>query len=266
MLGVVDDHARPDRGGQLYGIGALARRTGLSVRTIRFWSDNGLVPPAGRSAAGHRLYDAAAMARLELVATLRQLGVGLDAIRGVLEQKTTIAQVASEQRWQVAPRRRPRNRPRRAHRKRGRRRVGPSCWCTAPITAGGVGPGWPGCCARLDMTSSPRPSPGSGNGRTCWDPRSDPRAWSTTSLACWKTKLPDTVLVGHSFGSLVTLGVADRVPDRIARLVMIDGVVVEPGHSGSTGYLPRPGSRATPPPSATTAACPTHHRLRPSSA
>jgi len=79
-------------------------------------------------------------------------------------------------------------------------------------------------------------------------------------------ELTDTVLVGHSFGSLVTLGVADRVPDRIARLVMIDGVVVEPGHSGSTGYLPRPGSRATPPPSATTAACPTHHRLRPGSA
>ena len=82
------------RVGRLYGIGALARRTGLSVRTIRFWSDSGLVPPTQRSAAGHRLFDAAAMARLELVATLRQLDVGLDAIRSVLARKTTIAAVA----------------------------------------------------------------------------------------------------------------------------------------------------------------------------
>ena len=82
------------RVGRLYGIGALARRTGLSVRTIRFWSDSGLVPPTQRSSAGHRLFDAAAMARLELVATLRQLDVGLDAIRSVLARKTTIAAVA----------------------------------------------------------------------------------------------------------------------------------------------------------------------------
>jgi DNA-binding transcriptional MerR regulator len=44
-------------------IGDLARRTGLSVKTIRWYSDQGLVPPAGRSAAGYRLYDVEALAR-----------------------------------------------------------------------------------------------------------------------------------------------------------------------------------------------------------
>jgi DNA-binding transcriptional MerR regulator len=77
-----------------YPIGELARRTGLPVRTIRFWSDAGVVPPAGRTPAGHRLYDDAALARLELVVTLRQLGVGLDTIRAVLEKRTTVAEVA----------------------------------------------------------------------------------------------------------------------------------------------------------------------------
>jgi DNA-binding transcriptional MerR regulator len=50
---------------ELFSIGQLAARTGLTSRTIRFWSDAGLVPPAGRSAGGYRLYDAEAVARLD---------------------------------------------------------------------------------------------------------------------------------------------------------------------------------------------------------
>ncbi len=84
-----------DHDGALYGIGEIAERTGMSVRTIRFWSDAGVVPPTTRSPAEHRRYDAAALARLELVATLRSLGLGLDAIRRVLEDQTTVAEVAA---------------------------------------------------------------------------------------------------------------------------------------------------------------------------
>jgi DNA-binding transcriptional MerR regulator len=81
--------------GDLYGIGALARRTGVSVRTIRFWCDSGVVPATVRSAAGHRLYDARALARVELVATLRKLGLGLGDIRAVLEERRSVAEVAA---------------------------------------------------------------------------------------------------------------------------------------------------------------------------
>ena len=49
---------------ELFTIGQLADRTGLAVRTIRFWSDAGLVTPAGRSAGGYRLYDAEAQAEI----------------------------------------------------------------------------------------------------------------------------------------------------------------------------------------------------------
>ena len=79
---------------ELFSIGQLAARTGLTSRTIRFWSDAGLVPPAGRSAGGYRLYDAKAVARLDLVWTLRELGLGLEVIREVLSRATTVAQVA----------------------------------------------------------------------------------------------------------------------------------------------------------------------------
>jgi DNA-binding transcriptional MerR regulator len=74
---------------ELFSIGQLAARTGLTSRTIRFWSDAGLVPPAGRSAGGYRLYDGEAVARLDLVWTLRELGLGLEVIRAVLSQSAS---------------------------------------------------------------------------------------------------------------------------------------------------------------------------------
>ncbi|MEV4326573.1 MerR family transcriptional regulator [Microbispora rosea] len=82
-------------GDTLYSIGELARRTGLTVKAIRFYSDCGIVPPTGRSPAGHRLYDTDAAARLELVRTLRDLGIDLPTIRKVLDRELSLAQVAA---------------------------------------------------------------------------------------------------------------------------------------------------------------------------
>jgi DNA-binding transcriptional MerR regulator len=80
---------------ELLTIGELARRTGVPARTIRFWSDAGLVPPVGRSCHGYRLYDAGAATRLELVRALRELGLGLDVIQAVLSRARTVAEVAA---------------------------------------------------------------------------------------------------------------------------------------------------------------------------
>jgi DNA-binding transcriptional MerR regulator len=79
----------------LYSIGELAERTGLSVRTIRFYSDQGVVPPTGRSVAGHRRYDVHALARLDLVRTLRDFGLPLSTIRAVLDNGLSLPQVAA---------------------------------------------------------------------------------------------------------------------------------------------------------------------------
>jgi DNA-binding transcriptional MerR regulator len=86
-------HGFPN-GGALLTIGQLARRTGLSVRTIRFWSDSGVLPPTERTDAGYRVYDGEAVARLELVRTLRELGLGLDAVQQVLARQASLRQVA----------------------------------------------------------------------------------------------------------------------------------------------------------------------------
>ncbi|MCO1580435.1 MerR family transcriptional regulator [Crossiella sp. SN42] len=79
---------------ELFTIGQLSRSTGLSTRTIRFWSDSGLLPPTARSYGGYRLYDAAAVGRLELVRTLRELGMDLDTVAKVLAEQVTVTDVA----------------------------------------------------------------------------------------------------------------------------------------------------------------------------
>lgn len=84
-----------DDGTGLLTIGELARVTGLTVRTIRYWSDEGALPPVTRSAGDYRLYDAASVARLELIRTLRELGLGLADVRRVLAGEATVAQVAA---------------------------------------------------------------------------------------------------------------------------------------------------------------------------
>jgi DNA-binding transcriptional MerR regulator len=81
--------------GPVLSIGELARRAGLPVRTIRFWSDIGVLPPAARTGSGRRLYDAAGVARVELVATLRELGMGLADVRRVLAEQASVAEVAA---------------------------------------------------------------------------------------------------------------------------------------------------------------------------
>lgn len=78
----------------LFSIGALARTTGVPVRTIRFWSDSGIVPPTQRSDGGYRLYDAEAVARIDLVRTLRALGLDLVSVQQILTEQVTVAEVA----------------------------------------------------------------------------------------------------------------------------------------------------------------------------
>lgn len=78
-----------------YSIGELARLTGLTVKAVRFYSDRGLVLPAERNPAGHRLYDATALDRLDLIRTLRELGVDVATIRRIVDGEVTVADVAA---------------------------------------------------------------------------------------------------------------------------------------------------------------------------
>ncbi|MEV0339995.1 MerR family transcriptional regulator [Nocardia sp. NPDC050713] len=79
----------------LLSIGAVAERTGLTVKAIRFYADRKIVAPSAIGPNGFRRYDSDAIARLELVRTLRALGLDLDTVRQVLARERTVPEVAA---------------------------------------------------------------------------------------------------------------------------------------------------------------------------
>ncbi len=68
--------------------GDLARSTGNTVRTIRFYEEEGLLKPAVVSEGGHRRYTEEELERLRLITDLRELGLSLCEIRSILELRT----------------------------------------------------------------------------------------------------------------------------------------------------------------------------------
>ena len=68
-------------------IGTAAQRAGMSVKTIRFYSDEGLIPIAGRTQGGYRLYHQHVVDELHLIQNLRGLGLPLVTIGSYLAAK-----------------------------------------------------------------------------------------------------------------------------------------------------------------------------------
>lgn len=68
----------------LLKVGELARRTGLTVRTLHHYDEIGLLKPTGRSESGYRLYGSGDIARLHGIQALRQMGLGLAEIADLL--------------------------------------------------------------------------------------------------------------------------------------------------------------------------------------
>lgn len=70
--------------GERMQIGEVAERTGLSLRTIRYYEEVGLVVPSARSQGGFRLYTEPDVERLQLIKRMKPLGFQLDAMRDLL--------------------------------------------------------------------------------------------------------------------------------------------------------------------------------------
>jgi DNA-binding transcriptional MerR regulator len=65
-------------------VGELARRTGVSVRTLHYYDEIGLLTPSQHTESGHRLYTVGDVARLQQIRSLQQLGFRLEEIRACL--------------------------------------------------------------------------------------------------------------------------------------------------------------------------------------
>ncbi|WP_220657970.1 MerR family transcriptional regulator [Tsukamurella sp. TY48] len=82
---------------QFHTVGAIARLTGVSVRTLHHYDDIGLVPPSGRTAAGYRAYSDADVERLHQVLTYRELGFPLEQIATLLDDPSADAMAHLEE-------------------------------------------------------------------------------------------------------------------------------------------------------------------------
>ncbi|MCW7538002.1 helix-turn-helix domain-containing protein [Aquabacterium sp. A7-Y] len=68
----------------LVTIGVLAERTGVSVPTIRYYEEIGLIPPAQRRPSGHRIYDAAAQELLAFIRSCRDFSFSIEQVRALV--------------------------------------------------------------------------------------------------------------------------------------------------------------------------------------
>jgi len=69
----------------LLRIGQLARESGFTAKTLRYYEDVGLLRPAARGSNGYRLYAHESLPRLRLVRRAKGLGLPLADIRAILE-------------------------------------------------------------------------------------------------------------------------------------------------------------------------------------
>ncbi|ANC31058.1 MerR family transcriptional regulator [Isoptericola dokdonensis] len=81
----MDERSTGTATGTTMHIGAVAERTGLSLRTLRHYDDVGLLRPSGRTDGGFRLYTERDVDRLLVVRRMKPLGFTLEEMRELLD-------------------------------------------------------------------------------------------------------------------------------------------------------------------------------------
>ncbi|MGW2180183.1 MerR family transcriptional regulator [Streptomyces sp. NPDC001732] len=94
-----------DTGADDLTVGQVSARLGVTVRALHHWDEIGLARPSLRTAAGYRLYTAGDLERLHRIVAYREIGLGLDRIRAVLDDSTAdVPGALRAQRAQIAER------------------------------------------------------------------------------------------------------------------------------------------------------------------
>ncbi|MEV0534663.1 MerR family transcriptional regulator [Kitasatospora sp. NPDC050463] len=81
----------------MWSIGELAERAGTTVKSVRFYSDRGLLPESGRSSGGHRRYGPEALDRLRLIRSLRTLDLPVPEVGRALEHESALEDAVARQ-------------------------------------------------------------------------------------------------------------------------------------------------------------------------
>jgi DNA-binding transcriptional MerR regulator len=77
-------------------IGEVADRVGLSLRTVRYYEEMGLLAPAGRTEGGFRLYTGEEVERLGLIKQMKPLGFTVQQMRDLLDARDALRDPATD--------------------------------------------------------------------------------------------------------------------------------------------------------------------------
>ncbi|MET7389000.1 MerR family transcriptional regulator [Streptomyces sp. NPDC005529] len=88
----------------MWSIGELAERAGVTVKTVRFYSDRGLLPEGTRSTGGHRRYGPDALDRLRLIRSLRALDLPVPDVGRILDEEDSLEDVVAGKLRQIGSR------------------------------------------------------------------------------------------------------------------------------------------------------------------
>jgi DNA-binding transcriptional MerR regulator len=80
-----NEHGAGQPGPSLYRIGEMAQQTGLTVRAIRLYEEEGLLRPSLHVRGANRLYSGPDLERLKQIAGLRDVGFSIAEIHALLE-------------------------------------------------------------------------------------------------------------------------------------------------------------------------------------
>ena len=88
-----------------WSIAQVAKMSKVTSRTLRHYDEIGLLPPAWVGGNGYRYYEKEQLLRLQQILVMRELGVGLDAIREIVQQGRDQVEVLRMHRgWLLAER------------------------------------------------------------------------------------------------------------------------------------------------------------------
>lgn len=82
---------------QMLQIGEVAQRAGLSLRTVRYYEEMGLLTPEDRTEGGFRLYTEEHVERLALIKQMKPLGFKVQEIRDVLRAGEVVSDENSDE-------------------------------------------------------------------------------------------------------------------------------------------------------------------------
>ncbi|MCK0473899.1 MerR family transcriptional regulator [Halalkalibacter sp. APA_J-10(15)] len=88
----------------MYTIGKLSKNTGVTVRTLDYYDEIGLIKPSSKTEGGHRLYSEDDVMRLERVLALKYMGFSLEQIKDILENSTSTWQESIQQQLELIKR------------------------------------------------------------------------------------------------------------------------------------------------------------------